>query len=148
MSASRRLTVSLKRKPAMTATRVSIGRSKLVYALVADKRLQYENGKSRIAYIGTTKNGRWRIASSVASRSQEILQLRGVTSFDARIITCKSGQKVETWKVLERALLLEFREQFGEVPWCNIHGKGIRERDEFNKYFRRARIRDIIQDLS
>ena len=51
----RRLSLSLKRDHALQATRVSIGKSKLVYLLIADKRLKYKDGKSRIAYIGTTK---------------------------------------------------------------------------------------------
>ena len=148
MTNKRRLTVSLKREPAMTATRVSIAREKLVYVLVADKRLQYELGKSRIAYVGTTRNGAFRVAGSVATRSHDILQIRGVRSLEARIVTCKPRQNVETWKKLERAFLLEFRERFGEVPWCNTHGKGIQERDEFERYFQRSRIRDVIDDLS
>ena len=148
MGDKRRLTVSLKRDPAITATRVSIGGEKLVYVLAADKRLEYETGKSRIAYIGTTRNGASRVASSVASRAYEILGIRGVRSFKARIVTCRPRQNVETWRLLERALLLEFRNQFGEVPWCNTHGKRMRERDEFTRYFRRSRIRDIVEDLS
>lgn len=148
MANRRRLTVSLKRDPALTATRVTIGREKLVYVLVADKRLEYETGKSRIAYIGTTRNGASRVASSVASRAYEILGIRGVRSFKARVVTCKPRQNVESWRLLERALLLEFRDLYGEVPWCNTHGKRMRERDEFIRYFRRARIRDIIEDLS
>ncbi len=35
MTNNRRLTVSVKREPAMTATRIIIGRKKLVYVLVA-----------------------------------------------------------------------------------------------------------------
>jgi hypothetical protein len=100
MAAKNRLTVSLKRQPAFTATRVTIGKDKLVYVLVADKRLSYEEGKSRIAYIGTTKNGASRVASSVAYRAQEILELHGVRSISARIITCKPRQGVETWRKL------------------------------------------------
>ncbi|HIF39877.1 MAG TPA: hypothetical protein EYQ74_02100 [Planctomycetes bacterium] len=144
----RRLTVSLKRDPAITASRVGLGKEKLVYVLVADKRLRYAEGKSRIAYIGTTQNGTSRIASSVAARAPEILAIRGVRSFEARVLTCTPRRNVKTWRVLERALLLAFREEFGEIPWCNLQGKRIRERDEFERYFRRARISGLIHDLS
>jgi len=148
MAMKRRLAVSLNRDPAMGATRVSIRRTKLVYILVADKRLRYETGKSRIAYIGTTQNGASRVATSVAARAYDILSIRGVRRFDARIVTCTPRPRVKTWRKLERALLLEFRELFGEPPWCNTHGKRLREQDEFDRYFQRARIRNILHDLS
>ncbi len=144
----RRLTVSLKRDPAIIASRVALGNEKLVYVLVADKRLRYPKGKSRIAYIGTTQNGASRIASSVAARAPKILAIRGVRSFEARVLTCTPRRNVKTWRVLERAVLLAFREEFGEIPRCNSQGKRMRERDEFDRYFRRARIRGIIHDLS
>jgi hypothetical protein len=39
------------------------------------------------------------------------------------------------------------RDRFGEVPFCNIQGKGISEVDEFD-YFSRPRVNRIIDDLS
>ena len=82
----RRLRLSLKRDEALRATRVSIGKQKLVYVLVADKRLRYPKGRSRIAYIGTTKKGVTRIAQSVAKRAEDILSLHGVRTFHARVV--------------------------------------------------------------
>lgn len=143
----RRITMSLKKEPALTATRVSIGKSKLVYVLVADKKLKYAKGKSRIAYIGTTKKGVARVAGSVAHRAYDILALHGVKSFTARIITCQPRQNVATWLVLERALLLAFKERHGEIPRCNSHGKSMKERDEF-RYFRKEGVRTILDELS
>jgi len=142
----RRLSLSLKRDEALRATRVSIGRSRLVYVLVADKRLEYPNGRSRIAYIGTTKKGVARIAQSVAFRADKILGLPGVRSFHARIITCKRRQRVSTWKKLERALLLVFREQRGKQPLCNSHGKRIKETDEF-RYFAKSGVEHVLDEL-
>ena len=143
-----RLHVSLKRDSAMSVTSVAIGSNKLVYVLVCDKKLKYPQGKSRIAYIGTTKNGLSRIASSVAWRANEILAIHGVRGFCARIITCQPRQRVKTWRKMERALLLKFREMFGEPPHCNTQGKNMRETDEFNKYFTPDRIQKIIEELS
>jgi len=144
---SKRLKISLKREEAIRATRVSIGKMKLVYLLIADKAINYRFGKSRISYIGTTKKGVARIAQSVAARSEEILSLHGVRAFHARIITCNPRQKVATWKKLERGLLLCFREQFGEVPKCNSIGKRLKTVDEFD-YFSKNRIIGIINELS
>ena len=143
----RRIQLSLNRDPAMHATRVSIGKSKLVYVLVADKRLKYVDGKSRIAYIGTTKKGSSRIAQSVAARADDILNIRGVRSFHARIITCRPRRNVKTWHYLERALLIKFKELFGEVPKCNSHGKKMKRGKEF-VYFADRGIKEIIEKLS
>ena len=143
----KRLKLSLKREEALRATRVTVGKGKLVYVLVADKPLKYTYGKSRIAYIGTTKKGVGRIAQSVAARAEDILSLHGVRTFHARIVTCKPLQNVETWKKLERAMLLKFREAFGVVPKCNSKGKKMKESDEF-RYFRNTAVRKVIVKLS
>lgn len=143
----RRLSLSLKRGAALTATRVSIGKNKLVYVLIADKRLRYQKGKSRVAYIGTTKRGVGRVAGSVAARAEQILGLHGVTAFHARVVTCQPRRNVSTWLKLERALLLSFKQKFGEVPRCNSHGKAMRERDEF-RYFNRRGVMNVIEELS
>jgi len=137
----------LKRDEALRATRVTVGRKKLVYLLIADKRLKYKSGKSRIAYIGTTKKGVARIAQSAAARAEDILKLHGVRTFHARILTCNPRQRVKTWIKLERGLLLCFRERFGEVPKCNSHGKRMKEVDEFY-YFARRHLTNIIDELA
>lgn len=145
--AKRRLNLSLKRDAAVSATRVSIGKAKLVYLLIADKKLKYKSGKSRVAYIGTTKKGISRISQSVAARAEDILKLRGVRSFHARVVTCRPRQKVKTWKKLERALLLPFRTIYGEVPKCNSHGKNMTETDEFD-LFAKSGITTILEELA
>jgi len=143
----RRLRLSLKRDEALMATRVSIGRQKLVYLLVADKKLRYPSGKSRVAYVGTTKKGVARIAQSVAGRAEDILSLRGVRRFHARVVICPPRQNVRTWHKLERALLIEFKQIFGDVPHCNAHGSKMKETNEF-AYFRRAGVRSVIEEVS
>lgn len=145
--AKRRLKLSLVRQPALEATRVSIGKAKLVYLLIADKRLRYEGGKSRIAYIGTTKKGKDRLTQSVAGRADDILGTRGVYSFHVRVVTCRPRQKVKTWIKLERALLIMFKEMFGAVPTCNSHGKNMKRTDEFS-YFAEFGVRHVIEELS
>jgi len=145
--AKRRAHVSLKRDPALEASRGSIGREKLVYVLISDKKLSYKVGRSRIAYIGTTKKGLARVAQSVATKADEILGNRGILKLHARIVTCRPRQRVKMWLKLERALLLEFREMYDEVPKWNSHGKKMKVVDEF-EYFSKSRVRRIIEDLS
>ena len=143
----RRLSLSLKRDEALRTSRVTIGRSKLVYVLIADKRLRYPIGKSRIAYIGTTKKGLVRIAQSMASRAEEVLSIRGVRTVHARIVTCRPRRNVKTWLKLERALILSFRKRFGDVPALNSHGKKMKTVDE-DRYFSPASIENVIDELA
>ncbi|MFN8640096.1 MAG: hypothetical protein U0360_11780 [Dehalococcoidia bacterium] len=88
-----------------------------------------------------------RVASSVASRADEILRLKGVRSFQARIVTCKPRQRVKTWLKLERALLIAFKKTYGSVPKCNTHGKRMRASDEFS-YFHERGVHRVIEELS
>lgn len=142
----KRLTVSLKRAPAMRVTKVSIGDMRLCYILVANKKIRYSDGRSRIVYIGTTKKGLSRISQSVAARAEDVLAIHGVDEFKARVVTCRRRQNVKSWHKLERALLLVFREMFGEVPLLNTHGKNITEVNEF-ELFAKSRINTIIEDV-
>lgn len=143
----RRLSLSLKRDEALSATRVSIGKNSLVYLLIADKKLVYPEGKSRIAYIGTTRNGLDRIAQSIAARADQILNLHGVRAFHARIVTCRPRRRVRTWIKLERALLILFREMFDDIPHCNRNGRKMKRTDEF-QYFAESGVRNVIEELS
>jgi hypothetical protein len=140
-----RLHISLKRGAAITVNRISIGNLKLVYLICANKRIQYANGKSPIAYIGTTAKGIERLAQSAAARSEDILRQHGVNSFEVRIVTCGTHKRVRTWHKLERGLIL-IKEKYGGVPYCNTVGKNIVEGDEFN-YFARTRIVDVLITL-
>ncbi|MGI8839366.1 MAG: hypothetical protein ACR2F8_01040 [Caulobacteraceae bacterium] len=142
-----RLPVSLKRGTAMTMNRISIGAEKLVYVICASKMIKYDAGKSPIVYIGTTKKGVERIAQSAAYRAYDILYTHGVDALSVRIVTCGPRQHVKTWHKLERALLLVFKEEYGEIPMCNTQGKNITETNEF-VYFAKDRIRAILADLS
>jgi hypothetical protein len=147
LSVPDKLRVSLKRGAAMTVHRLSVDADRLVYVIVAEKPLKYKLGRSRIAYIGTTKRGVERIAQSAAQKAPNVLELHGVSSFEVRVLTCTPRQKVKTWHKLERAMLLVFRQTFGEVPDQNTRGAAITETDEF-RYFQRSRIEQVITDLS
>lgn len=131
---------------ALEVHRLAMTVDKLVYVLLTNRKLKYKYGKSRVAYIGTTKNGASRIMQSAATKAGQLLASYGVKSLEAHIITCSKRQSVQTWRKLERALLLEFRSRFGKVPKGNNQGKGIKEQDEF-KYFQRSRIRSIVVSL-
>jgi hypothetical protein len=141
---AKRLTISLKPKYAMQVNRVSIGKKKLVYLIAVKKPLRYPRGRSRIAYIGTTKKGVARIAQSVAARAGTVLTLFGVREFIVRIVTCPPRPNVKTWDKLETALLITFRAMYGSLPKCNTKPK--RAGDVLD-YFKRERLEGILEML-
>lgn len=144
-----RLRISLKRESAMKVNRISINDLKLVYVICANKKVRYPKGRTPVVYIGTTRNGIARVAASAAFRSEDILLLPGVNSFEVRIVTCSVRQGVRTWRKLERAFLLLFKDKYGSVPYCNTAGvgKNFVETNEFD-FFARKRIRDILDNLA
>ncbi len=142
----KRLTVTLKPKPAIRVSRISIGKKKLVYVIVASKPQRYRWGRSRVVYIGTTKKGVDRMASSAAARARDVLGLYGVREFHVRILTCAPRRNVKTWVKLERALLITFRHKYGDVPVCNTMGKNSRADDEF-EYFNQRRLERLLEQL-
>lgn len=143
----RRINIKLPPEPAMRVSRVAIKNEQLVYVICADKKIVYPWGKSPIAYIGTTQRGVGRIASSAAYRAPDVLAMHGVKSFDVRIVTCGSRADIKSWKVLERALLICFKETFGAIPKCNTQGKQVREGNVF-EIFARDRVKNIISNLT
>ena len=147
MPATRRSNISLKKYPALTVTRVSVGDERLVYAMIADKKFDYPKGRSKVAYIGTTKNGIFRMTSSVAERANHILKLHGVESFDVRIITCPRRKHIKMWFKLEHACLVAFREHYGAPPKCNDQTDGKNAGTVFN-YFSKTRIKRILEDVA
>jgi len=132
----------------MTVRRVALEHDRLVYVICADRKLRYANGKfSQIAYIGTTKNGLSRLSSSAAQRAADVLWSHGVQSFDIRLVTCLGRKGLKSWRRLERAMIIAFRDMFGVVPLCNKQGIWFEEDSEF-RTFNRSRIEQVIRDLS
>jgi len=146
MDLSRRLSVMVKWPPAMTVTRVAGSPRKLCYVVTANKIVAYRTGRSKVVYIGATDEGISRLVTTVAGRADEILANHDLTHFEAHVITCKSLSRVETWRKLERALLVTFRDTYGQPPLCNKHGSRIQEEDEFS-FFARERIFNVLEDL-
>ena len=101
----------------------------LVYLALTNRPLRYAYGRSGIAYTNTTKPGARRIAASAASKADQILALRVVKELHLHVVSCSSRQGVKTWHRLERALLLTFREMYGQIPLCNRQGGRVQGRD-------------------
>jgi hypothetical protein len=65
---------------------------------------------------------------------------------DLIIVLCTRRQGVETWRKLERALIIRFRERFGAIPKGNNQGKNMHWRDELD-YFATKRLDKILDEL-
>lgn len=134
----------LHNSPVMTISRAILKHQKVVYLLVSKKPIKYDNGRSKIAYIGTTSRGIHRVATSVAFRAADTLSGRGLTSLEVYFVTAPAKRNVRTWRLLERALLAQFRVDFFEPPKCNSHGKYAKWTPQLERYFTRSGIDKII----
>jgi hypothetical protein len=116
----RRLKIKCSKTSLLTVTRSSQWNSKMVYILAANKYSKYGNGRSRIIYIGTTKEGASRPAASAVNKaSQAFGKLHGVKTIEVHIATCRPRRAMQTWRHLESALLDTFRTRYFELPKYN-----------------------------
>jgi len=143
----RKLSVKYGEAPALTITRSALQNEKLAYVALANRKLKYRHGRSRIAYIGSTRKGADRIASSAAWKSKALLGGYGIKQLDIHVVTCGGVPGMETWRKLERALIIRFREKFGQAPKGNESGKNSRWGRE-RKYFSDTRLDKVIDGLS
>ena len=128
--------VQLASKPAMTVHRRILTKDRIVYLLVGKKPFRYRGGRSRIAYIGTSKRGARRIASSAAHRADEVFSKRGSRQMDVFIASCEARPGLKSWEYLERALLANFLAQYQELPFCNRQGKKYKFDEKLQKMFK------------
>jgi hypothetical protein len=125
----------------------------MVYLLRADKPQRYENGRSRIIYIGETRKGTKRPAASAASKALKAFgklrgKLRGVKRIDVHPVTFRGRRNVRMWEVLERDLLSMFKEIHGGIPFYNRQGGGKKFGVAKIRYFRPRRLKNLITALS
>lgn len=133
--------------PALVVHRASLRDERLVYLAVANRAVKYPMGRSRIVYIGTTKNGVWRIATSAAAKGRQLLRRPGIKSLTFYCVTCPPRPGLASWKKLERGLLLAFKDEFGAVPTGNTVGKNKFWDDE-HLVFNRRRLLAIVDHYS
>ena len=62
------------------------------------------------------------------------------------VVTCDKVPGVETWRKLERALLIKFKEKYGAIPKANRVGTKMRWKDEL-KYFRTEKLDRILEEM-
>jgi len=136
--------VHLATKFAMIVHRRILTKDRIVYLLVGKKSFKYKTGRSRIAYIGTSKRGAKRIASSAAANAEEMFSKHGSKEMHVFIASSTGRSGLATWELLERAFLAEFLNNYKELPFCNKQGKKYKFTDELDKLFRQKRIRELL----
>jgi hypothetical protein len=116
----RKLKIRSRQKSLLTLTRSRQWSDRMVYVPAANQHLPYKNGRSRILYIGTTKKGAGRTATSAVNKASEVFyKLHGVSTIDVHIVTCAKRKNVQTWKRLESALIDASRKRYFELPHYN-----------------------------
>lgn len=143
----RKLSIKKSKRVALTISRSAVRAKKLVYIARASKKLNYPLEHSHIAYIGTTKRGANRIASSAAKKAEELLTEHGVKHLEFYVVRSGRRRNVESWKKLERALIITFRTMFGKPPKGNFQGAKMKWKDERN-YFTRSALEKTINRYS
>ena len=140
-----RLRVS--KHPIISVKRPQSKPDRSVYLAIASKPLRYRYGRSRIAYIGTTRAGIKRIAASAAEKAPGILTGHGIKQVDFYIVSSQRRQRVMMWRKLERGLMLAFRERYGQIPQHNSQGDRFKWTDELS-YFTRSYLDKVIARFS
>lgn len=152
MANVRRARVSLVRSPTIRVSCDGMEHKQLVYAMVADRKQRYPEGRSRVVYIGRTEKGIARLSSSAAERAEDILALRGVSKFWLHVISSPRRQRVQMRKELERALIKQFKLMYGAVPVLNTQGKNFDVSDvdsivEFTRFSQNG-LETVLEELA
>lgn len=135
------LRIKSSKKPLLTVVRSKQWNKKMVYVLLANKAHKYTNGRSRIVYIGTTKKGAGRPATSAVDKASEAFKkLHGVKTIEVYIVTCSRRKAMASWKYLESALLYTFRKEYFQLPKFNKQ-RGSKDASEL---FRRSALEKVI----
>ncbi len=136
-------------RPAMSIFRSKYWSKHIVYVIRADRKSKYPKGRSRIVYIGETKRGNRRPVASAAGIAREAFGfLPGFRQVDVHPLTFRGRQSVKMWEILERDLLPTFKDKYGRIPRYNTQGKGKGFAVERIKFFRKERLKNIIELLS
>jgi hypothetical protein len=144
-SAPRRYRINDSFEPVITVESDVTKYDELVYLLVANRPLPRKKGTSRIAYIGKTASGVSRIAQSAADKIVSTLECHGVRRLRAFVVWAKPRryERTDLPHLLERGLLLTFRDEFGELPRFNLMGVGMKWGAETD-YFRAEALHRIV----
>ena len=147
MGNGRKLNISRHKETCIVVNRGALKEQRLVYIAIANKALNYPYKKSKIVYIGTTKKGVARIASSAAIKSKALLNDHGINTLRFYVVRCDGKQRVETWKKLERGLIVSFKHLYGMPPKMNKQGVHMNLGDVLS-YFTKSALEKTVEAYS
>ena len=87
----RKLAIKYREQAAIIIHKIAFKHKKLVYVTKANKEIKYTLGKSGIAYIGMTKKGAGRIASSAVWKGADLLFEYGIKHLEYHIVLCQKN---------------------------------------------------------
>jgi predicted GIY-YIG superfamily endonuclease len=119
----RKLRLTIGKHPAIIIGRTAIKADKLVYVACANKQIHYQYGRSKILYFGTTKAGARRIASSAANKAEVFLEDYGVKELIFHVVTSNKIPGLNSWRLVERALIIRFRESLWRATQRKCRGQ-------------------------
>lgn len=144
---SGRLRIQAEKNPGVIVTRDALKAAKTVYIGCSNRPWKYPGGESgrwsRILYIGQTIRGVARVMESAADKAASQLLEWGNRELRFYLVHCRGVQRVKTWKQLEMALVLAFRECYGAPPKFNDKGKR-RTWGNLLNYYRKERLLRVI----
>lgn len=135
------------KEPCLIINRGAFHTDKLVYILCSNKKHRYPRNESKIVYIGTTKNGAARFATSLVNKGKDILRRYGISQIKVYTVTCKGVQGAKIWRKLEDAFLYNFLEEYGRIPILNKQC-GPKCKKDISTLFSEQKIDKIIADFS
>lgn len=127
----------------MTVKRRATKSRRMVYVICTPRPQRYPAGRSRIIYIGTTGVGVRRVAASMAHKAIDYLARHGVRWLDVYTVTCPPRPGMESWKKLERDLLITFNLVHGRIPHANSSGKNLTP-DRLSSVFQYRRLSKVL----
>lgn len=141
-----KLRIKLSKIAALTVSRQAIRHEKLVYVIRGNRRVKYHHGRSSVLYVGMTSVGAKRFAQSAVAKAQDILTTHGFKKVIVSTMTCTRLAGKASWPMLERAVIIKFREMYGSIPKFNKSFRKAKWRKE-RKYFNHMTLESIIRGL-
>lgn len=132
MAPSRRYRISQPDDPVLTVELAADFNDQVVYLLVANRLQDYEYGKSRIVYVGRTDRGVKRISESASDKIAQAYE-HDIDRIKAYIVYCnpQDQEKASLPDMLERVLMIRFKQIFGDLPKFNKRGFKLGDEQEY-----------------
>lgn len=80
----------------------------------------------------------------MANKAADLLKTRGVKYLEVFALTCPPRPGLDSWRRLERDLLITFKNVHGEIPRSNTSGKNFTP-DKLSGIFQYRRLESVLR---